>query len=246
MNGPFSTGSTTSRVAAVRQAAAARFASVVASHAASSGPMNSASGRSSSCSRVARARGERLVDVDDVAVRDRRRRPGARSNRTCSPAPGATASRRRAAACSRRRSTAGAPSSSARSSRSSSPPVRRDTLRRPPFRGRGGCRGAGPSGGAVRRLRTRDDLGPCCASRSPRATARRRRRRGRRARRRRDPTTPAARDDARADRDPDRRAIRAEQAIRAVTEDVEAGRQLSVANSVLLNSSSSARRSRCS
>ena len=153
--------------------------------------------------RAADAGRERLVDVDDAAARDPRPRPGARSNRTCSRARAATASTSSSSCMFSIALDSWRPSSSARSSRSSSPPVSTRTpsktivpsARRQPRSGTVTIAVAASSGGGT-------DLGArrgACATaagdeRIVGADARRR------ARRRPDPTRPAARDDARADR----------------------------------------------
>ena len=144
------------------------------------------------------------------------------------------------------------PSSSARSSRSSSPPVSTRTpsktivpsARREPRSGTVSERGRGVAFGVRDDLRPRARASPIAAgaervvgadAQMPRATSCRVRRRLQH-----EMTRAAI-------VNPDRRAIGAEQAVRAVAEDVEAGRRGSASRTgCAANSSSSARTSRCS
>ena len=199
------------------------------SHAASSGPMHSASGRSSSSSRVrSDARRERLVDVDDPAARDRRRPPDGRSNRRCSPARAATASRRRAAACSRSRSRADGRARRRDRADRARRRSRRARPRRRSCRARGGSRAAAPSrmrgrsrrrtpstiSARARRIAAAAGADASSAlTRTPRATSA-----GiRRGLQHEMAGAPIV--------NPDRRAVGAEQPVGAVAEDVEAGRR---------------------
>ena len=230
MNGPFSTGSTISQVAGASPLGRGRRRSCSASHAASSGPMKSASGRSSSCSRVRPTRlRERLVDVhdapasigDDDQVRDR-------IERILELAP-RTHARRRAAAGSRSRSTAGGRARRRGRAGRARRRLRRGRRRTRSCRARGGV----PRSGTVT-VRGRRVAGG--RGRSPRARGAWRRR----------PATSGSSALTRTPRDdvlgvrrglqhemtgapivnPDRRAIGAEQPVGAVAEDVEAGRQV--------------------